>query len=78
MMNVIMREQSAGISVKIETKYLGIIGKIVSQSKAWQQITMKNVKQVFIKELLIGNAPVNRFINRWEMFGKERSQCRLI
>jgi len=77
-MNVIMREQSAGISVKIVTKYLGIIGKIVSQSKAWQQITMKNVEQVFIKELLIGNAPVNWFINGWEMVGKERSQCRLI
>ena len=73
-----MREQLAGRSVRIVTKYLGIIGKIVSQSKAWQQITMKNVKQVFIKELLIGNAPVNRFIDRWEMLGKERSQCRLI
>tara|TARA_Y100000401_G_C8235533_1_gene180325 strand:+ start:154 stop:387 length:234 start_codon:yes stop_codon:yes gene_type:complete len=77
-MNVIMREQLAGISVKIVTKYLGIIGKICVQSQAWQQITMKNVEQVFIKELMIGNAPVSRFINGWEMFGKQNNQCRWI
>ncbi len=74
----IMREQLAGISVKIVTRCLGIIGKIVFQSQGWLQTIMKNVEQAFIKELMIGNAPVNWFINGWEMFGKQNNQCRWI